>query len=439
MRLPRGRARRRAVEPRRLAGRSLDRSETFRVAVPSFAPFAETVGREWAAVKKAAGSGLKLETVALEYRSLHDELFDRGALAGGEFDAVLLHSEWLAEAHQSKLLLDLAPRIRRDGPDGYPDDFCEDLVALQKFDGAILGFPYHDGLVCLIYQSDMFDDEMLRDVHLAKYGYAMQPYGYAMQPPQTWADLKRLAAFLNRPEDFNYGTALPAAPDGPGPFWVLAAGVWSRGGKLFDTGRVQLDTPEVAESLEFYRRLVGDRYAVHRKVRELDLFALGRTFVEGGLVTAVAPVGFAALGEVADESKVKGRVGVAPLPHGPGGPALTLSSYWVLAVPAKSPNGDLAYRFVKHCAGKEADKARTLAGVLGCRKSTRVDAEVRRALPFAAKLEELHAMARALPQRPDLSRLAVVVDRMVIEAIDGKGPLEPIIGRAQKAAEALRK
>jgi len=411
---------------------SPDRSQAFRVAVPAFAPFAETIGREWAAVKKAAGSGLQLETVALDYRSLHDELFDRRALAGGEFDAVLLHSDWLAEAQQSKLLVDLAPRIRRDGPDAYPDDLCDDLVALQQFDGAILGLPYHDGIVCLVYQSDMFDNEMLRDVHMAK-------YGYAMQPPQTWADLERLAAFLNRPEDYKYGTALPAAPDGPGPFCVLAAAVWSRGGELFDAGRVQLDTPEVAESLKFYRRLVGDRYAVHHDVRKLDFFAIGRTFVEGGLVTAVAPAGFAALGDVAGESKVKGRVGVAPLPHRPDGPELTLSSYWVLAVPAKSPNEDLAYRFVKHCAGKPADKARTLAGVLGCRRSTWADAEVRRALPFAAKLDELHAMARALPRRADLSELAGIVDRMVIEAIDGRDPLEPIVERAQKAADALPK
>jgi multiple sugar transport system substrate-binding protein len=202
---------------------------------------------------------------------------------------------------------------------------------------------------------------------------------------------------------------------------------------------VQLDTPEVVEALEFYRQLVSDRYAVHHDVRRLDFFAIGRTFVQGGLVMAVAPVGFAALGEVAGESKVKGRVGVTPLPHAPDGPTLTLSSYWVLAVPAKSPNGDLACRFVKHCAGKTADKARTLAGVLGCRKSTWADAEVRKALPFAAKLEELHAMARALPQRADLSKLAAVVDRMVIEAIDGRDPLEPIVERAQKAADALPK
>lgn len=411
-------------------GNPLDRSAVFRVAAPDFLPFGEALASEWAAVAEAEGSPLKLETVTLDYRALHAALFDGGGLAAGEFDAVLLHSDWLAQAHRSKLLVDLAPRIRRDGPGDYPDDFCDDLVALQQIDGAVLGLPYHDGLVCLVYQSDVFDDEMLRDVHLAK-------YGYPMQPPQTWADLGRLAAFLNRPEDYHYGTALPAEPEGPGPFWLLAAGVWSRGGELFDAGRVQLDTPEVAESLEFYRRLVGDRYAVHHDVRQLDLFAIGRTFVEGGLVMAVAPVGFAALGEVASESKLKGRVGVAPLPHGPDGPKLTLSSYWVLAVPAKGPNQDLAYRFVKHCAGKTADKARTLAGVLGCRRSTWADAEVRRALPFAAKLEDLHAMARSLPRRPDLRELAAVVNQTVIEAINSEGPLKPVIERAQKAADEL--
>jgi len=424
----------------------LDRSAVFRVAVPAFAPFDETIGREWAAVRDAAGSALKLEIVAPEYRSLHDELFDRGALAAGEFDAVVLHSGWLAEAHQSKLLLDLAPRLRRDGPSDYPDDYCDDLLAAQQFDDAVLGLPYHDGLLCLVYRTRMFEDQMLRDVHQAK-------YGYPMQVPETWADLHRLAAFLHRPEDFMYGTALPAAAGGPGPGRVLAAMVASRGGTMWEDGRMRLDAPEVAESLETYRRIVADRYAVHREVRELDLYDVGRTFREGGLVMAVAPVGFAALAEVegdaagtGDEEEAAGSeadaeperpgrvnpAGVAPLPHGPGGEPLTQSSYWVLAVPAKSPNADLAWRFVKHCAGKSADKARTLTGVLGCRRSTWNDEAVVEKLPPVARLEELHAQSRALPSWPDLPEVMAVLDRMVAEAVSDASSVEAAIARAKE-------
>ncbi len=396
----------------------LPRAETFRVAVADFLPFADAMRGEWEAVSKSAGSPRHLDVAVWDYRALHEELFDRAGLAEGRFDAVLLHSDWIAEADQGDLLTDLTARIRKDPPDDYADGWAEDLAAAGRLGDRVVGLPYHDGLLCVVYRNGMLENEMLRRVHRAK-------FGYAMEPPKTWGDLQRLAGFLNRPELEMYGTALPARPGGPGPFWVLTAEVWSRGESLLDDQGLHLDTPEVRESLAAYGRLVGDRYAVHRAVREMDLFDVGRTFAEGGLVMAVAPVGFASKARFDNQSEGGRSAAAACLPGASEQPPVTLASCWVLAVPKSAPDQDLAYRFVQHCASKQADKARTLAGVLGTRKSTWEDAEVRTAVPLVSALESLHAAARALPQDPALASKAAKVDRQVMEAIREGGAQAP--------------
>ena len=57
---------------------------------------------------------------------------------------------------------------------------------------------------------------------------------------------------------------------------------------------------------------------------------------------------------------MKGKVAIDVLPHAANMPSASLNVYWVLGVGAGSPHADIAYRFLKHCATAEIDKALTL-------------------------------------------------------------------------------
>jgi multiple sugar transport system substrate-binding protein len=92
---------------------------------------------------------------------------------------------------------------------------------------------------------------------------------------------------------------------------------------------------------------------------------------------------------------------------------------------------DVAWRFLRHCAGEEMDKLLTLEGAIGCRKSTWADLQVNGTIPFYGRMEELHANAREMPRLVAWPRIAEVIDRMVLAAIDTAEPLEAIVERAQ--------
>ena len=147
--------------------------------------------------------------------------------------------------------------------------------------------------------------------------------------------------------------------------------------------------------------------------------------------------GFAALGETWEKSRVKGRVGVAPIPAGPFGRSVSLNVYWLLAVAAGSRHKDLTWRFLRHCATAPMDKITTLEGAIGVRRSTWADPEVNRTVPYYHELEELHAHAREMPLHPRLSDISHVIDDMMSKAVTTSAPSDALLAEAQARIEAI--
>jgi multiple sugar transport system substrate-binding protein len=175
---------------------------------------------------------------------------------------------------------------------------------------------------------------------------------------------------------------------------------------------------------------------MHPDSRNLDSVKSGLAFAAGEVAMMVNWFGFASMSETTPQSKVRGSVGVAPLPSGVGR-RTSLNAYWVLSLPAGSRHPETAWQFLRHCASPEMDKLLTLQGGIGCRKSTWSDAEVNARIPFYNCLEELHEQARELPRRSDWSQLSAVIDGMLLDAINTANPTVDILQRAQRLADKM--
>ena len=415
------------------AGTLANRDKTFRIAIRAFGPFQKAIGREWASFQKDSPCKLELDVVAMDRQPLYEALFEMGGLTGGDWDIALVNTDWLAEAHESGKMLDLAPYIEKDPPEDYPDGWTDSLLRLQQFDGQVIGLPYHDGPECLIYRTDMLESETLQKVHYAK-------FGRQLEVPETWAEFVHVAKFLNRPEEMLYGTVLAAQADGHNTVHDICLQLWTRGGELFDDGgKIQLNTPQMVRALEFYRSMFQEKHGLHTDCREFDSAKTRELFLHGHAVMMIDRFGLAVACQTSDESKVKGLVAIAPAPHGPGGSSASLNRYWLLSVASGSPHKDVAYQFARYCMSRAADKQRTLEGVVGCRKSTWTDEEVNKEIPYYGKLEALHAAARELPRMANWGELSAVIDWMALEAINTKRPIESIVQEAQQKAEQLQK
>ncbi len=403
------------------------RQKTFRIAVRQFDPFSAAIQKQWASYVEAAGLDLTLEAVSLDLHPLYDTTMAQEGLKNGEWDVAFLPSDWFAEAIENGATLDLAPYLAANPPEDYPHGWTDNLLRLQRFDQVVLGTPYHDGPECLIYRKDLFESPAEQAAYLAQYG---QP----LRVPQSWQEFHQIARFFYRPERNLYGTTFAAFPDGHNTVYDYSLQLWSRGGELIDdAGNLQINTPASIEGLKFYREILNDPQAVHPKSREFDSVKSGLAFAAGEVAMMINWFGFASMATsmpaVGPGAEVRGNVDIAPIPHTEGSSPVSLSVYWVLGVGSGSPHKDAAYGFLRHCLSAQMDKLLTLEGGIGCRKSTWVDPDVNKVIPFYHQMGSLHQYARELPRRSDWAKLAEIIDHMVMDTINTNEPVEAITAR----------
>src|SRR5271169_878548 len=322
----------------------MNRGRKFRVAVRKFGPFESAIRKQWEAFDRGEKTGLELDAEALDLHPLSETLFETEGLKKGHWDVAFINTDWVASADQSQAVLDLASLIRSAPPDDYPQGWTSSLLRLQQLDGRILGLPYHDGPECLIYRKDLFEDP-------AEQAAYQQKFGTPLEVPQAWHEFHQVARHFHRPEKNLYGTVFAAFPDGHNTVYDFCLQLWTRGGELFDSGgRLRLDTPPAVQGLEYYRMMLNDSLAVHPQAREMDSVKSGLAFARGEIAMMVNWFGFAAMSETIVESKVKGRIAVAEIPHAEGWSGTSLNIYWILCIGAGSPHCEVAYKFLRHCA-----------------------------------------------------------------------------------------
>jgi multiple sugar transport system substrate-binding protein len=408
------------------------REESFRIAVRKFDPFESAVRKQWDAFEVQTRTELVLDAQAFDLHPLVETLFTVDGLRRGDWDVAFLNTDWIASANASGSVLDLAPFLRDLPPDGYPDGWSDSLLRLQDIDGRVIGLPYHDGPECLIYRKDLFEDP--------KQQLAYQTaFGVPLEPPRTWDEFHRVARFFQRPDEGLYGAVFAAFPDGHNTVYDFLLQLWTRGGELIDdAGRIQFDTAESREALGFYRSMLQDDSAVHPGCREMDSVKSGLAFAAGEVAMMVNWFGFAAMCETLPESRVKGRVDIANVPHAAGGHSTSLNIYWLLSIPAGCVHTEIAYAFLRHCLSRQMDKLLTLEGAIGCRRSTWGDPQVNKTIPFYNRLDDLHANARELPRRADWPEIASIIDDLVLQSIQTDKSANKLLRAAAKKAQGLR-
>jgi multiple sugar transport system substrate-binding protein len=408
-------------------------NEIFRIAVRKFGPFESAMQKIWDQYCLFSGCKLKLELVIMDLHELHHRTLTDNGLANGYFDVAHINTDWLFEGYAADAFEILNPYIKNEPPHNYPQGWSNSLLALQEFDGKVVGLPFHDGPECLIYRKDLFENHEEQAAYQAK-------YGKLLMVPKTWEDFYNIAEFFNRPAQNLYGSIFACFPDGHNAVFDYCLQLWTRGGNLVDkNGTIQVDTPESLEGLNFYRQIVKDKSVTHPGSENFDSVAAGITFSQGEAAMMINWFGFAAMCEVDQHSKVKGKIYVDLLPANADQNSASLNVYWLYTIGKGSNNKTVAYDFLRFATNAANDKLLTLEGGIGCRISSWNDPQINRVIPFYHKLDTLHVVAKMLPQRKNWAQIAVIIDQMVLAAINTDNSSESILETAQKQINLIDK
>ena len=234
-----------------------------------------------------------------------------------------------------------------------------------------------------------------------------------------------------------HGTLFALYPDGHNNVFDFALQVMSRGGSLEQGDRVVLDSPEALDALQDYRGLINSPF-VHPQSRQLESIGACWAFARGEVAMMVNWFGFATMCETVEGSRVRGRVDICAIPHADTHPdPVSLNVYYVWSISPDSHHKDLAYEYIRNAVSKENDIILTMAGGIGCRRSTWFDPRVNQAIPYYSRMEEIHGYASTLPRSTAWHAISMVIDQMVIDTIDTDRPVAGILQEAQARVDTI--
>lgn len=251
------------------------------------------------------------------------------------------------------------------GPSFLRNDYLPVYQTANVVNGKVMALPSQGDSMFMYYRKDL----------LAKHGVA---------EPKTWDDLAASAKKIMAAENNNnlQGLSFQGAPI-EGAVCTFLLPYWSQGKQFNDAaGKLTLDKTAAVNGLKMWLKMMDDG-VVKKNIAEVTTPVTVNEFKAGNVVFAIN-WGFAFDRFQADaDSKVKGNVGVMPLPAMAGGQSATCMGGWQWSMNAFGKNKDAAGNLIKFLSSKEASAFIAREGsILPVFQSVYSDAAVNKAVPW---------------------------------------------------------
>ncbi len=341
----------------------------------------------------------------------------------GDPDVFLMDIAWLAQFAASGWLEPLDSYAERDGVD-FRIFFSEVVNLVDKYEGSLIAFPVYIDAGLLYYRRDL----------LKEYGFT--------GPPKTWRELLdssiEISRDIRKTNPNFYGFLWQGAQyEGLVCNFLEFAGS-NEGGIILEDGKLLLNSPENVEALQFmYDTIHKFNISPPNTFTEMKEEEVRRYFQQGNaLFERNWPYAWSI--HQGSDSKVKGKVGIAPLPHFDSGRGVSTLGGWHIGISKYSDVKSLSWEFVKFVTSYNTQKA--LAIKLGWnpgRRDVYRDIEVLRRLPHFAALEEVFENARPRPNVPYYTQVSEVIQQYINAALSGRLTPQEALSQAEEAANRV--
>jgi ABC-type glycerol-3-phosphate transport system substrate-binding protein len=290
--------------------------------------------QEAVAEKFTEETGIEVVFTEVPYQGVFDKLSAEIASGSSNFDIATIDVVWNANfaPHVDDLSGLFTDEVRADLPSALVED--------AKVDGKMMGMPAWANAEIVFYRKDLWEDPDNQAAFKAE-------YGYDLAPPATWEQWRDMARFFTTGD--MHGTATVGLFSEEWMAHVLQAG--SPGVILDDAGNVILDNDAHVEALEFYRAPLCEDNSSPENALEIGWGEAQNLFYQGQ--TAMMKFWAHAYRLTPEDSKVAGRVGVAPMLAGSVGIA-GIPGPWYNVIPSSAENKDAAKQFIAYAVEHNA-------------------------------------------------------------------------------------
>jgi ABC-type glycerol-3-phosphate transport system substrate-binding protein len=293
------------------------------------------------AEKFTAETGIEVNFTVVPYTGVYEKLSAEIASGTSNYDVATIDVIWMAK------FADFAEPLDALFTDAVKSDLPPALLTDAQFDGKFIGMPAWANAEILFYRSDLFSDP-------AQQAAFKEKYGRDLVPPKTWQEFRDAAVFFTQDTDNDgkidlYGTDVIGANPEEWMAQVLQAG--SPGVVLDDSGAVIIDNEAHLKALQFYTDLYCKDHVSPEGAAQVDWSVAQNMFYQGQ--TALMKFWAHAYRLTPEDSKISGKVGVAPMIAGDAGIA-GIPGPWYNIIPTTSANKEAAMKFVAFAIANNA-------------------------------------------------------------------------------------
>ncbi|HEX2034971.1 MAG TPA: ABC transporter substrate-binding protein [Chloroflexota bacterium] len=370
------------------------------------------------ATQFGAETGVQVQVIpkpqsATENFSAYQRFFQAGSAA---VDLVMLDVIWPGAF--APHLLDLSRHLAVEAGLHYPS-----LIENNTVDGRLIAIPWFGDFGMLYYRTDL----------LQKYGFAA--------PPTTWDELEQQARRIQDGERATNRTFTGFLFQGnsyegltcTALEWLASSG----GGRILEADRVTLDNPRAIAMLDRARRWVGA--IAPRGVTSYQEEDSRNVFQGGnGAFLRNWPYVYSLAG--GDDSPIKGKFDVAPLPAAAGQRPVGTVGGWQIAVSRYSRSPEAAVEFARYLTSPEVQTYRAAVGsFVPTMPKVAEDPEVLRAEPFLSNLRDVERVPRPSRSAADrYNQVSTAFFQGVNQMLNGADPARLVPQVAQRIQRIQR-
>ncbi|MBZ4646857.1 MAG: trehalose/maltose transport system substrate-binding protein [Petroclostridium sp.] len=342
----------------------------------------------------------------------HDQYVTSFSAGGTEYDVFDVDVIWPAEFAQAGYSLPLDKLIEKDGIN--MDDYMKGQVAAGTFKGKLWAFPKFIDAGLLFYRKDIVD-----------------------KAPATWEELIA-AAKANKGKNGTKFGYLMQAKQYEGLVCNAVEFISAYGGSVVDgDGNIIINSPQTIKGLKVMKEIVNSDFVPNN----ITTFAEPEShtaFIEGQSVFIRNWPYQWALGNDEKQSKIVGKLAMAPLPKGDARAAATLGG-WMTMINKNTKHPEAAWEFVKFMCGPEGQKISAIDGGLSpTYLPLYKDADVIAKNPHMGDPGFVEGLKAAVPRpvSPIYPKLSEIMQIEISKALAGQQSVEDAVKKMDEQMKA---
>jgi multiple sugar transport system substrate-binding protein len=363
---------------------------------------------------QAANPKIQVEPTFVAYEALHDKIVS--AAPAGTYDVVLIDVIWPAEFGTKKIVTDVTSQF----PASWKNDMLGGALSTARYHDKYYGVPWILDTKYLFYNTEMLAKAGVDTGSLSTWDGVL-----------TAAKALKTKGVVEYPLIWSWKQAEALICD-----YTQLLGAF--GGKILssDGKSVAFDTGGGLQALEFMKRTLDEKLTNPNSMESLEE-DVRKIFSGGTAAMALNWTYMFAGANKPEESKVAGKVGVAPTPSGStGGPGVNGSM--ALCVTTGSKNQKAAWSYITYLTSP-AVQNKYATSSLPCWKASYDDPQVVSTSPQMVPVAKkgLNNLIER-PQVPRYTEISLILQTEVQKALLGsKSPKQALTDAATQAKSLL--